>query len=92
MGELAALERERGNLARAHGLADRSLSALESLRLKVMSPNLRATVIASARRIQELNIEILQQLHRREPGQGFDAAALLAAERGRARSLLELLA
>jgi hypothetical protein len=39
----------------------------------------------------ELNIEVLMRLHKQRPGEGFDAAALNASEKGRARSLLELL-
>jgi CHAT domain-containing protein len=41
--------------------------------------------------VQELHIEVLMRLHKQLPEAGFDAAALLASERGRARSLLELL-
>jgi hypothetical protein len=48
-------------------------------------------LVASARQVHELNIEILQCLHGEQPASGFDAAAFRAAERGRARSLLEVL-
>ena len=82
---------DRGNLPAAHRLAEQSLSAFESLRLRVVSPNLRASLVASARQVHELNIEILQRLHAEQPASGFDAAAFRAAERGRARSLLEVL-
>jgi CHAT domain-containing protein/Tfp pilus assembly protein PilF len=91
LADLARLERDSGNLVKAHALADEALGALESIRLRVASPSLRATLFASARELQELNIEVLMRLHAERPQDGFDAAALLASERGRARSLLELL-
>jgi CHAT domain-containing protein/Tfp pilus assembly protein PilF len=84
LADLARLERDRGNLVEARGRADEAMAALESVRLAVTSPKLRASYFASARDLQELNIEVLMRLH-------SDAAALLAAERGRARSLLEML-
>jgi CHAT domain-containing protein len=56
-----------------------------------MSPSLRASYVASVRDVQELQIETLMRLHGQQPAKGFDTAALLASERGRARSLLEML-
>lgn len=91
LADLARLERDRGNLSEAHQRADQALAALESLRLAVASPKLRASFFTSARDIQELNIEVLMRLHAERPQDGFAAAALLSSERGRARSLLEML-
>src|SRR6185369_17809655 len=54
-------------------------------------PNLRASLVASTRAVHELNIDILERLHAENSSSGFDAEALRAAERGRARSLLEVL-
>src|SRR4029078_12483634 len=71
--------------------ASEALTALESLRLTVASPALRASFFASARDVQELDIEVLMRLHTARPGGGFATEALLASERGRARSLLEML-
>lgn len=91
LAELARVYRDRGDAAAAQRRAESALSLFESLRLTMASPALRASFFAAARDTQELDIEQLLRLHRERPGQGFDAAALLAAERGRARSLLELL-
>jgi CHAT domain-containing protein len=91
LAELARLEFDRGNVQAALRLGEESLAAFEWLRLRVVSPNLRASLVASARHVQELNIEILQRLHAESPASGFDAMAFRAAERGRARSLLEVL-
>jgi CHAT domain-containing protein/Tfp pilus assembly protein PilF len=91
LAEVARLEYDRGNDATAHQRAEAALSAFESVRLGVASPALRASFFASVRDIQELDIEILMRLHAEHPAQGFGTAALFASERGRARSLLELL-
>ena len=91
LAELAKVERDLGNLSRAQERAGEALAAMESVRLTVMSPSLRASFVASVRDVQELQIEMLMRLHAQQPAKGFDAAALLASERGRARSLLEML-
>jgi CHAT domain-containing protein/tetratricopeptide (TPR) repeat protein len=91
LAELARLERDRGDLARAHERAGETLAVLESLRLTVASPNLRASFFAAARDVQEMDIALLMRLDAEHPGKGFGAAALLASERSKARSLLEAL-
>ena len=91
LAELSQVEYARGDYETAHRRAESALSAFESVRLAVASPALRASYFASARDIHELNIEILMRLHAEHPEEGYGAAALFASERGRARSLLELL-
>src|SRR5262249_16026842 len=90
LAELARLDFDRGSLEAAHRLEEEALAAFESLRLRVVSPNLRASLVASARDVQELNIEILHRLHAETPATGFDSVAFRTAERGRARSVLEV--
>ena len=91
LAEMARVERDRCNFDRARERADEALTAFESIRQGVMSPTLRASLVASVRDVQELEIEALLRLHAQAPEKGFGAAALLASERGRARSLLEML-
>src|SRR5262249_14661632 len=91
LADLVRLEWERGDLVEARRRADEALAAFEGLRMGVISPKLRASLFANARQVHELNLETLLQLHARRPDKGFDAAALQASERGRARSLLEML-
>ncbi len=88
---IARLERGRGNLAEARDRIEAVLAAVESLRAKVASQQLRASFFASVQRYHEFNIDLLMRLHKQRPSEGFDAAALQASERSRARSLLELL-
>jgi CHAT domain-containing protein/tetratricopeptide (TPR) repeat protein len=90
--ELARLEWGRGDLAQAQRRAEEAISAFEVLRTGIISPKLRASLFANARQVHELNLEALLRLHARRPAEGFDGAALQASERGRARSLLEMLA
>ena len=88
---LACVERDRSEWFSAIERADQALAALEASRLRVTSPSLRASFFASARETLQLKIEVLMRMHAEQPAGGFDAAALQASERGRARSLLEML-
>ncbi|MEM4284463.1 MAG: CHAT domain-containing protein [Candidatus Caldarchaeum sp.] len=68
-----------------------AIGLLESLRAAAPGPELRASFFASNRDYYEFYIDLLLQLHEREPGKGHDLGAFEASERARARSLLELL-
>ena len=91
LANVAQLERDRGDLAEAKKRIEEALVAVESLRISVKSQQLRASFFASVRKYHEFNIDLLMRLHKQFPSEGFDAAALQASEKGRARSLLELL-
>ena len=91
LAHLARLERDRGNLLDAKRNIEEALAAVESLRINVKSHQLRASFFATVRKYHEFNIELLMRLHKERPAEGFDRIALQASERGRARSLLELL-
>ena len=88
---IARLERDRGNLVEARKQIEEALATIESLRANVGSQVLRASFFASVREYHEFNIDLLMRLHKQHPSEGFDAAALQASEKSRARSLLELL-
>ncbi|HEV7857373.1 MAG TPA: CHAT domain-containing tetratricopeptide repeat protein [Pyrinomonadaceae bacterium] len=89
---LAHLERDRGNLAEARSHIEASLGIIESLRTNLASEDLRSSYLASVHQHYELYTDLLMRLHEQNPSGGFAAAALQTSERGRARSLLELLA
>jgi CHAT domain-containing protein/tetratricopeptide (TPR) repeat protein len=91
LARLGRLELDRRDFAAAHRRADEALSAFEALRRSVVSPSLRASFFTSAREVQEIDIESLVRLNAEHRGEGFDRAALVASERARARSLLEML-
>jgi CHAT domain-containing protein/tetratricopeptide (TPR) repeat protein len=88
---LACAERDQGNLAEARKDIEASLALTEAVRANVNSQQLRASYSASKREPYELYINLLMDLHRLKPAAGHDAEALQASERGRARSLTEML-
>lgn len=87
----ARAEAKRGNLADARKYIAESLALIETVRTRSNSLQMRATYRASVERAYEFYIDALMQQHAQSPAQGFDAEALQASERGRARSLLEQL-
>lgn len=88
---LARMERERGQLDAARTRAAASLAIVESLRGRMPGEALRGTYFASVLKSYEFYIDILMRLNQSRPREGFDAQALAASERARARSLLEVL-
>ncbi len=88
---LARLERDRGNLNEARALTESAIEVIESLRTKVASQELRASYFASVRQHYELYMDVLMQLDKVRPTEGFAAAAFAISEKARARSLLESL-
>lgn len=88
---LARAERDLGNLSAAQQQIEMALAQTEGIRANVGSQQLRASYLASVHEYYELNLEILMRLHQAHPNDGYDARALQASERARARSLLEML-
>jgi CHAT domain-containing protein/Tfp pilus assembly protein PilF len=89
--QIARIERDRGNLIEARDRIEAALAAVESLRANIAIQGLRASFFASVRQYHEFNIDLLMRLRKQRPSEGFDAMALQASEKSRARSLLELL-
>jgi CHAT domain-containing protein/tetratricopeptide (TPR) repeat protein len=89
--QAARAERARGKLADAERRLESALAILESLRSKVARQDLRASYFASVQDYYELEVDLLMQREREEPGRGFAGKALAASERARARSLLDIL-
>lgn len=88
---IARLKHEGGDLPGARANIEQSLDLIESLRAKLKVAQLRASYFASAHQYSEFYVNLLMEMHRRDPASGHDAEALEASERARARSLLELL-
>ena len=87
----ARAQRKLGNLAEARKDVEESLSLVETVRARSGSQSLRASYLASREKAYELYVDVLMQLHAKDPSARHDAEALQASERGRARSLLEML-
>jgi CHAT domain-containing protein/tetratricopeptide (TPR) repeat protein len=90
--ETARLAAAEGRLPDALAAIEEAVALLEDLRNDLTAPDLRASFRAVHEPAYALRVEILLRLHAREPGAGWDAAALEAAEKSRARSLFERLA
>jgi tetratricopeptide (TPR) repeat protein/CHAT domain-containing protein len=88
---LSRVNRDLGELERARGLAEESLRLAETVRYSVASPALRSAYVASIRYYYEFYTDLLMAMDNKRPGAGLGAAALQASERGRARTLLDLL-
>src|SRR5215213_58460 len=87
----ARAQHRRGNLSEARKDIEESLSLIETVRARSGSQQLRASYLAAQEKAYEFYVGLLMQLHAKDPAGGHDAEALQASERGRARSLLELL-
>ena len=85
----ARAEAKRGNLAEARKYIGESLALIETVRTRSSSLQMRASYRASVEKAYEFYIDVLMQQHAQDPARGYDAEALQASERGRARSLLD---
>ncbi|HAJ61072.1 MAG TPA: tetratricopeptide repeat-containing protein, partial [Cyanobacteria bacterium UBA8543] len=52
-----------------------SIKIIESLRTKVVSPDLRSSYFATAQSTYSLYIDILMSLHQQNPNAGYDKTA-----------------
>jgi CHAT domain-containing protein/Tfp pilus assembly protein PilF len=87
----ARVQQQRGNLDDSRKDIEESLSLIETVRARSGSQQLRASYLAAQEKAYEFYVDLLMQLHQKDPAGGHDAEALQASERGRARSLVELL-
>ena len=90
--ELARAARALGELDAARARVEEALKIGDTLREKVAGHELRASYFTTVHQQYEFYVEVQMRLHAARPSEGFDRAAFEAAERGRARSLLEALA
>jgi CHAT domain-containing protein len=88
---LARGHRDTGNLMEAHSKIDAAVGIIESVRSAVTGQELRASWMASKGSYYEALIDILMRRRETDPTAGYDAMALEASERRRARGLLESL-
>ena len=88
---IAEVQTSLDNLTEARGRIDAAIKIIESVRGQVASSEFRASYLASVEKHYARYINILMQMHRKNPGQGHDGEALEISERARARMLLETL-
>lgn len=89
--KIARVERDRGSLTEARREIESGLAIIETLRTKIVSPDLRASYFSTVQQYYDFDIALLMQLHAQSPTAGHDMEAFNASEKARARSLLDLL-
>ncbi len=89
--QMARANYNSGNLLEALRQNEQSLEIVESLRANLVARDFRESFFNPVLRVLGLHINILMALSEREPAAGYNALALQASERARARSLLEQL-
>lgn len=88
---IAKLERKQGNLSASLNSINEAINIIENIRKEVASPELRTSFFATKQDYYELKINILMEMHQKDPSKDYDAQAFNTSERSRARTLLELL-
>ena len=88
---MAQTVRKRKQLDLARQFSDRSLQIVESLRATISGEQLRSSYFSAKQPMYDFAVDLLMELHGRNPGGGFDRLAFEVFERARARSLLESL-
>jgi tetratricopeptide (TPR) repeat protein len=88
---MAELAKHAGDYRRALEHLQSAAENVESLRAHIPTTDLKADFGRENAKLYEDLLYVLAQLHRREPGKGWDRAAFEFAERGRARAFLDLL-
>jgi CHAT domain-containing protein/Tfp pilus assembly protein PilF len=89
---VARLERDENKVGEARKHAEEALTLVEQLRSHAGAEEDRASYFATQQSMGEFYIDLLMRMHQQTPNAGYDAEAFNAAERARARSLLEMLA
>lgn len=88
---LARLNFDAGDFQAAHQAIASVIALSETVRATVSSDDLRAAYLATIRDYYEFYVEVLMQMHRREPTAGYHIEAFKISEMARARSLLDSL-
>jgi CHAT domain-containing protein/Tfp pilus assembly protein PilF len=88
---LARAERARGRFQVALDHLERALLIVGDLRDRLDRHDLRITYMARRYDLYDFAVELLMDIHRLHPRQGWDARALEMSGRARARGLLDLL-
>ncbi len=88
---IAIVERDGGSLQESRATLEAALAITESFRSRIADAALRASYVARVQETYASYVDVLMRLHAQAPAAGYDVAAFQAAERTRARVLLESL-
>ena len=88
---IAINQRNLGKLEAALFNIQTTINIVENIRGNVQSDELRTSYFATVQNYYKFYIDLLIQLHEKDPSKGYNAQALHISERSRARVLIELL-
>jgi CHAT domain-containing protein/Tfp pilus assembly protein PilF len=88
----AMVQSDQGRLAEARSDAEQALEIVESTRRNIAGQQIRTSFFAQRRNFYEYYIDLLMRLNQLHPDGEYQALAVEASERARARGLLDLLA
>ncbi|OYD94978.1 hypothetical protein CDG77_11465 [Nostoc sp. 'Peltigera membranacea cyanobiont' 213] len=88
---IAKLQRQNNQLQAALTQIDKAIKIIENIRKEVASSDFRTSFFATVQDYYRLKIDILMELHKKDPSKGYDAQAIETSDRSRARGLVELL-
>jgi tetratricopeptide (TPR) repeat protein len=91
LSRLVQAARRAGHLARARALAEETVAIVNGIGASVFARELRLSYGETVQRISEDHVGVLLDLHREAPGAGYDRLAFEAADRAKARGLVERL-
>ncbi|BAZ17694.1 TPR domain protein [Calothrix sp. NIES-4071] len=91
LGHIASLERSQGNLEQSRKRIQDAIVLIEDLRKSYTNTDEQSAYFASVQQYYKFNIDLLMELHKKNPKQSYDAEALYTSERSKARGLVELL-
>lgn len=88
---IAKNQRKLGNLETALTNIDSAIKIVENIRSTVQNPDLRTSYFATVQNYYKFKINLLMELHKKDPSKGYNAQAIETSEASRARGLVELL-
>ncbi len=88
---IAIVERDSGSLEPSRTTLEAAMAITESFRARITDAGLRASYVGRVQETYASYVDVLMRLHAQSPEAGHDRVALQAAERTRARVLLESL-
>lgn len=92
LAALAGLNRKLGLLAEARKQLEEAIELTESVRANAKSQQSRLSYLAKKQSVYDDYTDLLMEMHKGQPGRGYEVVALQNSERARARSLLDRLA
>ncbi|MBD2202284.1 tetratricopeptide repeat protein [Calothrix sp. FACHB-1219] len=88
---IAINQRKLGNLNAALTNIEAAIEIIENIRSNVKNSDLRTSYFATVQSYYKFKINLLMELHKKDPSKGYNAQAIETSEASRARGLVELL-